>query len=85
MSIFLNFWTHRHKDTEMDTELDNITVLSMFCLCPYLLSTNKLDLSQLHSNIVVCFRGSVPTIKLGSEVLGESKRISGITGQLFIH
>ena len=27
MSIFLNFWTHRHKDTEMGAELDNLRLL----------------------------------------------------------
>ena len=39
MSIFLNFWTHRHTDTEMDTELDNSSLYRFFRF--YLLSISR--------------------------------------------
>ena len=46
VSIFLNFWTHRHTETEMDTELDNISHFVDYLNFDQINLTNRRNLHQ---------------------------------------
>ena len=54
VSIFLNFWTHRHTDTEMDTELDKKYTPFIFEKFPFFVF-EKFTLSVFEKSTLLVF------------------------------